>query len=233
MTIEDVLGEHEALGSEKMRSQNARAGAIGDQYGVRRGDLRALAKKLKNERHLAKPLWATDNIDAQFLSCLLLRPKDLSADEIDEMVRGATFDQVTDWFTNYVVKKHPQCEYLRQRWLASDHPMTGRAGWSLTYDRITKQPEGLDFDELLRRIESEMSAATPETQWTMNFALVGIGASSPDHRDRAIEIGEALGMYRDYPVTRGCTSPTHQSGSRRWSAARVEQLRFEMRAFQL
>jgi 3-methyladenine DNA glycosylase AlkD len=33
------------------------------------------------------------------------------------------------------------------------------------------------------------------------------GIHFPDHRKRAIAIGEKLGIYRDYPVPKGCTSP--------------------------
>ena len=57
------------------------------------------------------------------------------------------------------------------------------------------------------RIESEMRDAAPETQWTMNFCLAGIGIHFPQYRQRALAIGEALGIYRDYPVSKGCTSP--------------------------
>nr|WP_211658720.1 hypothetical protein [Phytoactinopolyspora halophila] len=52
-----------------------------------------------------------------------------------------------------------------------------------------------------------MPDAAPEVQWTMNFSLAGIGIHDPEHRERAIAIGEKLGMYRDYPVPSGCTSP--------------------------
>lgn len=52
-----------------------------------------------------------------------------------------------------------------------------------------------------------MATAAPEAQWTMNFALAEIGINHPQHRQRAIEVGEKLGVYRDYPVPRGCTSP--------------------------
>jgi 3-methyladenine DNA glycosylase AlkD len=41
----------------------------------------------------------------------------------------------------------------------------------------------------------------------MNFCLAGIGIHFPKHRRRAITIGETLGIYRDYPVSKGCTSP--------------------------
>ncbi len=70
-----------------------------------------------------------------------------------------------------------------------------------------RSPEGLDLPALLDRIESEMGSAAPEVQWTMNCALAEIGIHFPNHRKRALAIGETLEIYRDYPVSKGCTSP--------------------------
>jgi 3-methyladenine DNA glycosylase AlkD len=207
MTLEETLSQLEALGSEKMREHNIKHGASQDQFGVRLGDIRTIAKSIKTNHELALSLWETANIDAQLLSVLLMRPGDLSVDELDRLVRSVTYVQVADWLGSYVVKKHPQKESLRQRWMASDDPMAARAGWSLTAERIDKQPDGLDLSALLDRIEAEMANAAAERQWTMNFALAAIGINFPNHRKRAIEIGESLGVYRDYPVSRGCTSP--------------------------
>jgi 3-methyladenine DNA glycosylase AlkD len=84
----------------------------------------------------------------------------------------------------------------------------GRARkWSLTAGRIARSPEGLDVPALLDRIESEMGNADPAAQWTMNACLSGIGIHFPKLRKRALAIGEKLGVYRDYPVSKGCTSP--------------------------
>ena len=49
MTLEETLTQLEALGTEKMRAQNAKNGASDNQFGVRRGDVRALAKKIKTD----------------------------------------------------------------------------------------------------------------------------------------------------------------------------------------
>lgn len=38
-------------------------------------------------------------------------------------------------------------------------------------------------------------------------SLPSIGIHSPSHRKRALAIGESLGIFRDYPVSKGCTSP--------------------------
>ncbi len=60
---------------------------------------------------------------------------------------------------------------------------------------------------LLDRIENEMGTADPLVQWTMNNCLAEIGINFPDLRERALAIGERLGVYRDYPCSPGCTSP--------------------------
>jgi 3-methyladenine DNA glycosylase AlkD len=91
--------------------------------------------------------------------------------------------------------------------MAKGERWTARAGWSLTAERVAKKPEGLDLSALLDRIESEMGDSDPVVQWTMNSTLAEIGIHFPNLRKRAIAIGETLGVYRDFPVSKGCTSP--------------------------
>ena len=207
MTLKATLAKLEALGNEKVRARNKKNGAGGNQFGAQLGDIRKLAEEIKTNDQLAIALWDTGNIDAQLLATLLIKPKTLSRGDMDRMVRSVNFVQVADWLNSYVVKSHPDKEALRQAWMEEDDPWAARAGWSLTSERIAKNPEGLDLPALLGRIESEMGNAAPEVQWTMNLCLAGIGIHFPKHRKRAITIGEKLGIYRDYPVSKGCTSP--------------------------
>jgi 3-methyladenine DNA glycosylase AlkD len=211
-TLEEALRQLESLGNAGVRAQNAKSGPWGrgagdNQFGVKHGDIRVLAKKIKADHKLAMSLWETGNIDAQHLAILLIKPKDLSAREVDRLVRSVTFAWVADWLNNYVVKQHPDKESLRQEWMATDDRWAARAGWSLTAERVVKSPDGVDLLALLDRIESEMGTADPVVQWTMNSTLAEIGIHFPKHRKRAIAIGDKLGIYRDYPVSKGCTSP--------------------------
>ncbi|MCW3052972.1 MAG: hypothetical protein JWN14_2142, partial [Chthonomonadales bacterium] len=119
----------------------------------------------------------------------------------------ATYPQLADWLNSYVVKAHPQKEQFRRKWMDSDQVMPARAGWSLTAERIVKNPEGLDLSALLDRIENEMGSAPTVVQWTMNYCLAEIGIHFADHRERALTIGNKLGVFRDYPTSKGCTSP--------------------------
>lgn len=207
MKLKQALGRLEALGNEKVRAQNIKRGAGDNQFGVRLGDIRKLAKEIKTGHDLALQLWETEIIDARLLAVLLIEPERMTDNLLDHMVRSAGFAQVADWLNAYVVGKYPGREDLRKKWMTDDDPWAARAGWYLTNTRITRDAEGLDLQALLQRIEHEMGTSAPEVQWTMNFCLAGIGINFPKYRNRAIAIGERLGIYRDYPVSKGCTSP--------------------------
>lgn len=207
ITLQETLAKLKSLGSEAMRAHNKKHGAGDNQFGVKLGDIRTVAAPIKKDSELAKALWKTEIVDARLLSTLIINPKHLSLDELDEMVRQINFPQLADWVNSYVVKEYPDKEKLRVKWMKSKERWTARAGWSLTSGRIARDPDGLDVPGLLERIETEMPKAAPEVQWTMNSALAQIGIHFPSLRKRAMAIGEKLGVYRDYPVSKGCTSP--------------------------
>lgn len=207
MQVKAVLKQLEALGNASVRARNARNGAGEKQFGVLSGDLRKLAKKIKADHELGLALWETENVDARMLAILLITPQKLKPAELERMVKSATFSQLADWLNAYVVKEHPGKEALRVKWMKAKDPMAARAGWNLTAERVARSAEGLDLGALLDRIESELAKAPPAAQWTMNSCLAQIGIHFPAHRQRALAIGEKLGVYRDFPVSKGCTSP--------------------------
>ena len=65
----------------------------------------------------------------------------------------------------------------------------------------------VEAGQIAELIESEMGDADPVVQWTMNSTLAEIGIHFPQLRKRAIAIGEKIGLYRDWPVSKGCTPP--------------------------
>ncbi|WP_293311459.1 DNA alkylation repair protein [Pedobacter sp. UBA5917] len=207
MNLTETLSTLQSLADEKVRKQHLKNGARENLFGVKMGDIRTLAKKIKTDHQLALALWETGNIDARMLAILILNPKELSAAEIEQMVSSEDFAWAADWFYNYVVKEYTDKEQFREKWMNANDKMLARAGWSLTSGRIARDPEGLNIPSILDRIESEMPKVAPETQWTMNTALAQIGINHPAYRERALAIGEKLGIYRDYPVSKGCTSP--------------------------
>ncbi len=203
-TVAEVMAELAALEDPKAREVNERHG---DNHGVNLGKLRALAKRLKTQQELARQLWEQDDTAAKLLAILICRPKAFEPDELDLMLRQTGSPKVQDWLVNYVVKKSPHAEGLRLAWFADPDPVVASAGWALTTERVAKQPDGVDLAALLDIIEAEMKGAPERLQWAMNHCLAQIGIEHPGHRSRAIDIGERLGVLRDYPTPPNCTSP--------------------------
>ena len=203
-TVADVLAELAALEDPRVRAVNERHG---DDHGVNLTKLRAVAKRLGKQQDLALELWGAGDTAARLLALLICRPKAFERDELDAMVRERGTPKVHDWFVNYVVKKNPHVEELRTAWLADADPVVASAGWALTADRVVKKPEGLDLAGLLDVVEAEMGDAPERLQWAMNTCLAQIGIQHPEHRARAVEIGERLEVLKDYPTPPNCTSP--------------------------
>ncbi|WP_327328068.1 DNA alkylation repair protein [Streptomyces sp. NBC_01210] len=198
------MAELAELEDPKAREVNEKHG---DDHGVNLSKLRALAKRLKTQQELACQLWETDDTAARLLAILICRPKAFERDELDVMLREARTPKVHDWLVNYVVKKNPHSEELRLAWSADPDPVVASAGWALTTERVATKPEGLDLAGLLDIIEAKMKDAPDRLQWAMNHCLAQIGIKHAEHRTRAIDIGERLGVLKDYPTSAGCTSP--------------------------
>lgn len=203
-TVAEVMAELAGLEDPKVRAVNEKHG---DDHGVNLSKLRAVAKRLKTQQELARRLWATEDTAARLLALLICRPRAFERDELDVMLREARTPKVHDWLVNYVVKKNPHAEELRLAWFADPDPVVASAGWALTTERVAKKPAGLDLVGLLDVIEAEMKDAPDRLQWAMNHCLAQIGIEHPEHRARALAIGERLEVLKDYPTSPGCTSP--------------------------
>jgi 3-methyladenine DNA glycosylase AlkD len=203
ITLEDVMGELAGLEEPKMREANERRG---DDHGMNLTHLRALAKRLRTQHELALQLWATGDTAARLLATLVCRPKAFSTVELNAMICDIRSPKLLDWFIVNVVKPGRHAEELRRRW-KDDDDLIGRAGWSLTTERVVKKPGGLDLDALLDQIDKEMKQAPEQKQWAMNHCLAEIGIHHPEFRNRAIQIGERLAVLIDYPASPGCTPP--------------------------
>lgn len=215
-TLTETMTELAELADPKIRAVNEKRG---DDHGVNLSELRALAKRLKTQHELARRLWNTGDTAARLLATLICRPKMFERNDLDIMLREADRPKVHGWLVNYVVKRSPHCEELRLAWLSDPDPAVASAGWALTTERVRKNAGDLDLAGLLGVIDAQMKDAPVRLQWAMNECLGHIGIEHDEHRARAIDIGERLGVLRDYPTPPGCTSPYAPT----WIAEMVER----------
>ena len=123
MTLDEALSRLKSLRNDGTYANNEKNGAAGQQFGVKHGDIRTVAKEIKSDHALAMQLWDTGNIDARYLAILILKPKALSHDQVEAMLKSNAFLWVSDWFNSYVLKQHPTKESLRLKWQHDPHPI--------------------------------------------------------------------------------------------------------------
>lgn len=207
-TVEAVQAELAALEDPGMRAANERRG---DDHGVNLTKLRGVAKSVKlppAPRHdVALELWATGDTATRLVALLICSPKRFGVGELDAMIRQGRAPKVHDWLVNYVAKKSPHLEELRELWTEDPDQLVAAAGWDLISHQVYKKPEALDLPALLDTIEARMQDAPKDLQWSMNNTLAAIGIENPGLRDRALAIGERLEVLKDYPTPPNCTSP--------------------------
>src|SRR5438876_1728121 len=112
-TLEETLKALEARGQANIRAMNARNGAPDNQFGVKLGDIRAIAKSIKTNHELGLELWGSGNLEAMFLATLIMKPTLISAEDLDQMVASVDYGWLADWLMTNVVKQHPEKEALR------------------------------------------------------------------------------------------------------------------------
>lgn len=203
-SIVAIRDEIQRLEDPRMRAVNEKQG---NDYGINLTKLRAMAKALKTNQELAEELWQSGESTLRLLALLTCRPKAFSQEQLDAWLREARVPKVQDWLLSYVVKKSKFLEPLRQLWIADRDPVIASAGWELTAHQVIKAPQLLDLAALLDTIEEQMTAAPERLQWSMNTTLAQIGINHPEHRERALAIGNRLQVLAHYPTSPGCTSP--------------------------
>lgn len=192
MKLADVLGRLDARGAGKSR--------------VMMGPLRALGKELGPDHALALALWGTGRADAMLLATMLMEPGRLAAGDAEAMLASAADPQLVDELTYKVVAESPCADELRRKWMDSGRDLTGRAGWNLLAAKLVGKRLGAgECAGILEEIESGCKAAPVKKAESMMRCLVEIGVRFPEHRQRAIDIGERWGLIDDRPVPKGCT----------------------------
>lgn len=211
--VDEVLAELAENEDPELRTVNQRQG---NDIGVNLTTLCNIAQRLKTQHELAVELWDTEDTQARLVTILISEPGQYTIEEVDAMLREARVPKLLDWLTTYIVIRHPEAEDRRLLWMEDSNQNVAVAGWTLTSHLGAKHVDNLNAPGLLEWIEETMGQAPERLQWAMNECLVTIGVHYPEHRTQAIEIGERLGLLKDYPTPSNGLSP--------YAPMRIQQL---------
>jgi 3-methyladenine DNA glycosylase AlkD len=178
-TIECILKELESLGSEQTRKTYRRHGAPEPMYGVKVGDLKKVAKKIKNQQEIALGLYDTGNIDAMYLAGIVADGSQMTKTELDRWARQATWQMISDYSIPGVAAESQHGLALARKWMKSKKPMIASAGWC-TYSAIlaTWDDDVLNIAEitaLLNQVVQEVHTAPNRVRYAMNNYVISVG----------------------------------------------------------
>jgi 3-methyladenine DNA glycosylase AlkD len=174
--------------------------------------LRAIAKEHGKDQDTADELWRSGATSARLLALLVLDLKATGAPAIERMIAdieaAAPEDrcQLCDWLIANVIMQKSALKSEAMTWLAAPSPIKQRIFWSVQARTIKAENQEQNM-QLLEALETRMAGADDMVSWTMNWCAAQIGIADASLRGRCIELGERLGLYKDYPVSKGCTSP--------------------------
>ncbi|HEX6372516.1 MAG TPA: DNA alkylation repair protein [Longimicrobium sp.] len=176
-------------------------------------EIRNIAKEQGKSPELAAHLWRNGGFSARMLSLLILDLKAVDVPRIEAMISDieAVADpgeqsQLLDWMIASVIMKKAALKNETAKWRDDPSTLKRRVFWSVQARSVRAENHALN-EQLLEHIERELSTASEKVQWNMNWCAAQIGIADELLRSRCVALGERLGLYRDYPVSKGCTSP--------------------------
>jgi len=223
--FDETMAALESLGTEQTRATYLRHGASEPLFGVKFGDLRPLAKRLKADHELAEQLWASGNTDARLLACMVADPAQVSDDELDSWLADIDTYFLVDVFVAEIAARAPGRLPRAERWIASDRDRTAQAGWDLMNLVALSGDEVADdvFEAQLAHIAERIEGYGNWTRRSASNTITGIGLRNETLEAAARETAVAMGEVEFDPGQTSCVMPDPIEYLEKTKAYRAQQ----------
>jgi 3-methyladenine DNA glycosylase AlkD len=197
ITVNQLLAELKKKSDPQTRRTYARHGAPSDAYGVKIGDLKAIAKKIKGNQALACDLYDSGNSDAMYLAGMVADGAQMSKQQLDGWANRATWHMLSEYSVPGVAVESPHARELAMKWIKSKKESVASSGWC-TYAGIvaTRPDDELDLaeiEELLNHAVSRIHKAPNMVRYVMNGFVIAVGAYVKPLLKQAKAAAKAIG----------------------------------------
>lgn len=184
MNVSGIMTELKKLGSEQTRRTLMRHGAPENIFGVKVGDLKPIAKKLKGQQETALELYATGNSDAMYLAGLVADGSKMTKKQLETWAKNADWHMISEYTVPWVACESPFARELALKWIKSKNETVASSGWN-TYSGIVAMNDDKDLDlaeirSLLKQVESGVNSAPNRVRYTMNGFVISVGTYVKD-----------------------------------------------------
>lgn len=179
-TVNQVLTQLKAKGTEQTRKTFARHGAPDNMFGVKVAEMKVIAKAIKGEQQLALDLYDTENGDAQYLAGMVADGSQMTKKQLESWAKNATWQMISEYTVPWVATESQHGRALALKWMNSKRAAIASTGWC-TYAGLLAVCLDEEFDRkeiagLLKRIEKEIKSVDSRVRYTMNGFVLAVGA---------------------------------------------------------
>lgn len=198
MTLNEVLSELKAYGSEQTRKVLKRHGAKEPFFGVKVENLKKIQKKIGKDHKLAMELFETGNTDAMQLAGYICEPERLSMDDLQRWAELSYWYLLSEYTVAAVAADTGFGFEAATGWIKSDRENIASSGWATLATLIAKRKDSSTdvtvLKYLLESIPGMIHQSPNRVRYTMNNFIIAAGAYLPEltglSKETALKIGK-------------------------------------------
>lgn len=215
MKLKEVMAALKAKGSAQIKAIFLRHGAKEPFFGVRIGDMKPIAKKLKGDQALALELYATGNSDAQYLAGMIADGRQMTAKQLQLWADTASWEMASGTTVPWVTSEHPEGFALAMKWIDSKKEQIAGAGWNTLAALAATVPDEklpvAKFGQLLDRVAKTLAASPDRVRYKMNGFVIACGTYIAPLGAKAIATARQLGQVEVDMGDTSCKVPDAES----------------------
>ena len=212
-TSAEILTELKSKGSDQTRKTFLNHGAPSDQvWGVKVGDMKPIAKKIKGNQAVAEELFESGVVDAMYLAGMVANGAYMKKTLLDRWAKQAGWHMISESTVPAVTCESPFARELALKWMKSKQESVAACGWCTYSGVLAMSPdEALDHAEiqaLLKQVESTIHQAPNRVRYAMNNFVISVGSYVPKLLKKAQESAKAIGKVDVNVGNTACKVPS-------------------------
>jgi len=197
MTLNEIMAELEAKGSESIKSILLKHGVKEPLFGVKVEFLKVIEKQIKKDYALALELYATKNADAMYLAGLIADDEKMTKQDLNTWAQQAVSTNIASYAVPWVAAGSPFGFELALKWIDDKEEHVAVVGWATVAGLVSIKPDGeLDLNTLrilLKRVTANIHQARNQEKQAMNGFLISVGSYVSSLSQEAIAVAKQVG----------------------------------------
>ena len=198
MTVDEVMTELAAYGSENIKKILLKHGVKEPFFGVKVQDLKVIEKRVKKDHDLALGLFKTGNADAMYLAGLIADDSKMTKKDLQTWIEMAVSSNISEYTVPWVCAAGNHGFELGMEWIDSDQEHIATAGWNTLGGLTALKPDDqLDLNayrQLIERIEKTIHTSRNRERYAMNSFLITVGSYVTSLTKDAKAAAEKIGV---------------------------------------